>query len=154
MTHRPPTDREHADTAPFIFVDGVGKAIAAGCDQLPPGVNGTEEVQRFESVRRLCKSGGKRRILGQVTLLLVDVLRVWSRFIGPSGQSGFGFEAPDRERYSSRSPAPRAAATLPRRQKYLLLNHRLAPTRHSTARMDRRRRTRARPSDLGRRSAG
>jgi dihydrofolate reductase len=29
VTHRPPTDWEHADTAPFTFVDGVEKAIAA-----------------------------------------------------------------------------------------------------------------------------
>jgi dihydrofolate reductase len=29
VTHRPPTDWEHADTAPFTFVDGVDKAIAA-----------------------------------------------------------------------------------------------------------------------------
>jgi dihydrofolate reductase len=28
VTHRPPTDWEHADTAPFTFVDGVEKAIA------------------------------------------------------------------------------------------------------------------------------
>ena len=30
VTHRPATDWEHADTAPFTFVDGVEKAIAAG----------------------------------------------------------------------------------------------------------------------------
>jgi dihydrofolate reductase len=29
VTHRPPTDWEHADTAPFTFVDGVAQAIAA-----------------------------------------------------------------------------------------------------------------------------
>jgi dihydrofolate reductase len=29
VTHRPPTDWEHADTAPFTFVDGVEKAMAA-----------------------------------------------------------------------------------------------------------------------------
>jgi dihydrofolate reductase len=29
VTHRPPTDWEHAGTAPFTFVDGVEKAIAA-----------------------------------------------------------------------------------------------------------------------------
>jgi dihydrofolate reductase len=29
VTHRPPTDWEHADTAPFTFVDDVDKAIAA-----------------------------------------------------------------------------------------------------------------------------
>jgi dihydrofolate reductase len=29
VTHQPPTDWEHADTAPFTFVDGVDKAIAA-----------------------------------------------------------------------------------------------------------------------------
>jgi dihydrofolate reductase len=29
VTHRPPTDWEHADTSPFTFVDGVEKAIAA-----------------------------------------------------------------------------------------------------------------------------
>lgn len=29
VTHEPPTDWEHADTAPFTFVDDVGKAIAA-----------------------------------------------------------------------------------------------------------------------------
>jgi hypothetical protein len=29
VTHRPPTDWEHADTAPFTFVDGVEKAVAA-----------------------------------------------------------------------------------------------------------------------------
>jgi dihydrofolate reductase len=29
VTHRPPTDWEHADTAPFTFVDGVEEAIAA-----------------------------------------------------------------------------------------------------------------------------
>lgn len=29
VTHRPPTDWEHFDTAPFTFVDGVEKAIAA-----------------------------------------------------------------------------------------------------------------------------
>ena len=29
VTHRPPTDWEHADSAPFTFVDGVEKAIAA-----------------------------------------------------------------------------------------------------------------------------
>jgi dihydrofolate reductase len=29
VTHRPPTDWEHAHTAPFTFVDGVEKAIAA-----------------------------------------------------------------------------------------------------------------------------
>ena len=29
VTHQPPTDWEHADTAPFTFVDGVEKAIAA-----------------------------------------------------------------------------------------------------------------------------
>jgi len=29
VTHRPPTDWEHAGTAPFTFVDGVAKAIAA-----------------------------------------------------------------------------------------------------------------------------
>ena len=29
VTHHPPTDWEHADTAPFTFVDGVEKAIAA-----------------------------------------------------------------------------------------------------------------------------
>ena len=29
VTHRPPTDWEYADTAPFTFVDGVEKAIAA-----------------------------------------------------------------------------------------------------------------------------
>jgi dihydrofolate reductase len=29
VTHQPPTDWEHADTAPFSFVDGVEKAIAA-----------------------------------------------------------------------------------------------------------------------------
>jgi hypothetical protein len=40
VTHRPPTDREHADIAPFTFVDGVEKAIAAGCDHLPPGLDG------------------------------------------------------------------------------------------------------------------
>jgi dihydrofolate reductase len=28
VTHQPPTDWEHADTAPFTFVDGVEKAIA------------------------------------------------------------------------------------------------------------------------------
>jgi dihydrofolate reductase len=28
VTHEPPTDWEHADTAPFTFVDGVEKAIA------------------------------------------------------------------------------------------------------------------------------
>jgi dihydrofolate reductase len=28
VTHRPPTDWEHAETAPFTFVDGVEKAIA------------------------------------------------------------------------------------------------------------------------------
>jgi hypothetical protein len=30
VTHQPPTAWEHADTAPFTFVDGVEKAIAAG----------------------------------------------------------------------------------------------------------------------------
>jgi dihydrofolate reductase len=29
VTHQPPTDWEYADTAPFTFVDGVEKAIAA-----------------------------------------------------------------------------------------------------------------------------
>jgi dihydrofolate reductase len=29
VTHRPPTDWEYADTAPFTFVDGVEKAITA-----------------------------------------------------------------------------------------------------------------------------
>jgi dihydrofolate reductase len=29
VTHRPPTDWEHTDTAPFTFFDGVEKAIAA-----------------------------------------------------------------------------------------------------------------------------
>jgi dihydrofolate reductase len=29
VTHQPPSDWEHADTAPFTFVDGVEKAIAA-----------------------------------------------------------------------------------------------------------------------------
>ena len=29
VTHQPPTDWEHADTAPFTFVDGVEKAFAA-----------------------------------------------------------------------------------------------------------------------------
>jgi dihydrofolate reductase len=29
VTHQPPTDWKHADTAPFTFVDGVDKAIAA-----------------------------------------------------------------------------------------------------------------------------
>ena len=29
VTHRPPTDWEYADTAPFTFVDGVEEAIAA-----------------------------------------------------------------------------------------------------------------------------
>jgi dihydrofolate reductase len=29
ITHQAPTDWEHADTAPFTFVDGVEKAIAA-----------------------------------------------------------------------------------------------------------------------------
>jgi dihydrofolate reductase len=29
VTHQPPTDWEHAETAPFTFVDGVEKAIAA-----------------------------------------------------------------------------------------------------------------------------
>jgi dihydrofolate reductase len=29
VTHQPPTDWEHADTAPFTFVDGVENAIAA-----------------------------------------------------------------------------------------------------------------------------
>ena len=29
VTHQPPTDWEHADTAPFTFVDGVEKAISA-----------------------------------------------------------------------------------------------------------------------------
>jgi dihydrofolate reductase len=29
VTHRPPTDWAHADTAPFTFVDGVERAIAA-----------------------------------------------------------------------------------------------------------------------------
>ena len=29
VTHRPPIDWEYADTAPFTFVDGVEKAIAA-----------------------------------------------------------------------------------------------------------------------------
>ena len=29
VTHQPPTNWEHADTAPFTFVDGVEKAIAA-----------------------------------------------------------------------------------------------------------------------------
>jgi dihydrofolate reductase len=29
VTHRPPTDWEHAGTAPFTFVDGIEKAIAA-----------------------------------------------------------------------------------------------------------------------------
>jgi dihydrofolate reductase len=29
VTHQPPADWEHADTAPFTFVDGVEKAIAA-----------------------------------------------------------------------------------------------------------------------------
>jgi dihydrofolate reductase len=29
VTHEPPTDWEHADTAPFTFVDGVEEAIAA-----------------------------------------------------------------------------------------------------------------------------
>ena len=29
VTHQPPTDWEHADTAPFTFIDGVEKAIAA-----------------------------------------------------------------------------------------------------------------------------
>jgi dihydrofolate reductase len=29
VTHKPPTDWEYADTAPFTFVDGVEKAIAA-----------------------------------------------------------------------------------------------------------------------------
>ena len=29
VTHQPPTDWEHADSAPFTFVDGVEKAIAA-----------------------------------------------------------------------------------------------------------------------------
>ena len=29
VTHQPPTDWEHADTAPFTFVEGVEKAIAA-----------------------------------------------------------------------------------------------------------------------------
>jgi dihydrofolate reductase len=29
VTHQPPTDWEHADTAPFTFVDGVKNAIAA-----------------------------------------------------------------------------------------------------------------------------
>jgi dihydrofolate reductase len=29
VTHQPPTDWEHADTAPFTFVDGVEEAIAA-----------------------------------------------------------------------------------------------------------------------------
>ena len=29
VTHKPPTDWEHADTAPFTFVDGVEEAIAA-----------------------------------------------------------------------------------------------------------------------------
>ena len=29
VTHQPPTDWEHTDTAPFTFVDGVEKAIAA-----------------------------------------------------------------------------------------------------------------------------
>jgi dihydrofolate reductase len=29
VTHQPPTNWEHADTAPFTFVDGVQNAIAA-----------------------------------------------------------------------------------------------------------------------------
>jgi dihydrofolate reductase len=29
VTHQPPTDWEHADTAPFTFIDGVEEAIAA-----------------------------------------------------------------------------------------------------------------------------
>ena len=29
VTHEPPTDREHADTAPFTFVDDVEEATAA-----------------------------------------------------------------------------------------------------------------------------
>jgi dihydrofolate reductase len=32
VTHEPPTDWEYADTAPFTFVDGVEKAIAAARD--------------------------------------------------------------------------------------------------------------------------
>ena len=32
VTHQPPTDWEYADTAPFTFVDGVEKAIAAAKD--------------------------------------------------------------------------------------------------------------------------
>jgi dihydrofolate reductase len=32
VTHRPPADWEHAATAPFTFVDGVEKAIAAARD--------------------------------------------------------------------------------------------------------------------------
>ena len=32
VTHRPPTDWEYADTAPFTFVDGVERAIAAARD--------------------------------------------------------------------------------------------------------------------------
>jgi dihydrofolate reductase len=32
VTHRPPTDWEHAGTAPFTFVDGVEQAIAAARD--------------------------------------------------------------------------------------------------------------------------
>ena len=32
VTHRPPTDSEHAATAPFTFVDGVEKAVAAAAE--------------------------------------------------------------------------------------------------------------------------
>lgn len=36
VTHRPPADWEHADTAPFTFVEGVEKAIAAATELAGP----------------------------------------------------------------------------------------------------------------------
>ena len=70
VTHRPPTDWEHADTAPFTFVDGVEEAIAAakefagdrvvdvGAGQI--GGQALKQIPRSPCPIRRCWTGAER----------------------------------------------------------------------------------------------
>ena len=60
VTHQPPTEWEHADTAPFTFVDDVEKALAAAKEfvggrnvDVAAGQIGSQALKRGDRVTHL-----------------------------------------------------------------------------------------------------
>jgi dihydrofolate reductase len=62
VTHQPPTEWEHADTAPFTFVDGVEKAIAV--------------AKEFAGDRDVDVAAGQALKLGLIDQVVVNQVRL------------------------------------------------------------------------------